>query len=395
MKRFTNLPHGILIFVVAFIIVSRLYLPKNDNNIWWIIWTQVILIGKNDLLLGASLLSIILFMPLSGEKQRYHLPGLAVSSMLALSIKPNATLLVLFVWGVTLFYLNRSQNLKTAIKSLSLQVLLVLPGVLWAFRNLAAMGSLFKSNAAKLSGLSIAANLSNPYFYKHIPFQLYLILAITLVTVIAALLWRKIRLPVLIGLVLLLTFALTPASAFLGNNHQPTQIAWRFAVGLLAYQAVLLLMLLGPAINKIYDWFAPRLIFSVFIAVLVIGLDAIGLIRNRNLFENIPGGDLVLRDQFREAVGVDGYFSAYDYAKKNVHKSTIIVENGLPYYLYDQHFTNTVTRSQDAAYFVAFKTAWTAGRKEGFPEMILQPSWEQTWQLVYEDSQGRVYKRKP
>ncbi len=394
-KRSTALPHGIIIFIVALIIVSRLYLPKNDNNIWWIIWTQVILIGKNDLLLGASLLSIILFMPLSGEKQRYHLPGLAVSSMLSLSIKPNAALLILFVWGVTLFYLIHSQNLKTAIKSLSLQVLLVLPGVLWVFRNLAAMGSLFKGNAAKLSSLSIAANLSNPYFYEHIPFQLYLVLAITLATMIAALFWRKIRLPAMLGLALLLAFALTPASAFLGNNQQPTQIAWRFAVGLLAYQAVLLLILQETAINKIYDRFAPQLIFSVFIAVLVIGLGAIGLIRNRNLFENVPGGDLVLRDQFREPVGIDGYFSAYDYAQKNVTKSTIIVENGLPYYLYDEHFTNTVTRSHDAAYFVTFKTAWTAGRKEGFPEMILQPDWEETWQLVYEDSQGRVYKRKP
>jgi hypothetical protein len=111
--------------------------------------------------------------------------------------------------------------------------------------------------------------------------------------------------------------------------------------------------------------------------------------------EPVPGGDLVLRDQFKSSVGLNGYFSAYDYVQKNVHNSIVIVENGLPYYLYDNNLTNSVTRSHDADYFVAFKTAWTAGRKEGFPEMISDPNWDQTWQLVYQDPEGRVYKRKP
>lgn len=394
-RRFTELPHGMIVFVVALISVSRLYLPQNDNNIWWILWTQIILIGKNDLLLGASLLSIILFMPLPGEKQHSYLPGLAVSSMLALSIKPNAALLVLFAWCLALFFLVRSQGLQAAVKKLSLYALLTLPGLLWAFRNLIAQGTLFKENASKLSRLSMAANLNNPYFYEHIPIQMYLVLAIALVPIIAALFRKRIMLPALIGLILLLTFVLTPASAFLGNNQQPAQIAWRFAVGLLAYQAVLLLILFGPTINKIYAWFSARLIFSIAIASLILGLGAISLYRNQNLFETVPNGDLVLHDQFRESVGVNGYFSAYDYVQKNVHNSTIIVENGLPYYLYDDKFTNTVTRAHDSDYFVAFKTAWTAGREEKFPEMILHPDWEKTWQLVYEDSEGRVYKRKP
>jgi hypothetical protein len=393
--RFTRLPHGLVIFLVALLTISRLYLPKNDNNIWWIIWTQVILIGKNDLLLGAALLAIVLFTPSGDEKERSYLPGLAVSSMLALSIKPNAALLVVFAWGVGLFFLARSQGVKIAFKTLAVQALLVLPGILWAFRNLFALHSLFKSNAARLSSWSIAANLTNPYFFEHIPTQLYLVLGIVLVTMLAALFWKKIRLPALIGLVLLLTFALTPASAFLGNNQQPTQIAWRFAVGLLAYQAVLLLVLLEPVIRKIYAWVAPRFVFSALVIFLAVGIGAVGLRLNRGLLEYKPGGDWVLRDQFEQPVGVNGYFSAYDYVQNNAQKATVIVENGLPYYLYDEHLTNTVTRSRDADYFVAFKTAWIKGRKEGFPEMISQPEFEQNWELVYEDSEGRVYKRKP
>lgn len=395
MARFTRLPHGMMIFLVAILTLSRLYLPKNDHNIWWILWTQVILIGKNDLLLGAALLAIVLFTPSGDEKERSYLPGLAASSMLALSVKPNAALLVIFAWGLGLFFLARAQGLKTALKTQAFYALLVLPGLLWAFRNLAAMNSLFKDSAARISSWSIAANLTNPYFYNHIPAQFYLVLGIALLSALAALFWQKIRLPALIGLVLLVTFVLTPASAFLGNTQQPTQIAWRFAVGLLAYEAVLLLILIDPLIKKAYDWFAPHLIFSALIIILILGLGAVGLRRNRGLLEYIPGGDLVLRDQFEQPVGVDGYFSAYDYVQKNAQNATVIVENGLPYYLYDENLTNSVTRSRDADYFVAFQTAWRKGRKEGYPEMIFQPEFEQNWELVYQDSEGRVYKRKP
>jgi hypothetical protein len=397
-RRFTNLPHGMIVFVVSLIMVSRLYVPQNDNNIWWIIWTQVVLIGKNDLLLGAMLLSIVLFTPrrMEDAQQNAYLPGLAISSMLALSVKPNAALLVLFSWALALLFLGLAQGWQTAFKKLFLYGLLILPGVLWSLRNLIAMGSLFKENASKLSGFSIAANLTNPYFYDYIPTQLYLVLLIALLPLIVAPFWRKMVVPALIGLILLLTFAFTPASAFLGNNQQPTQIAWRFAVGLLAYQAIMLLMLFGPIIRKVHDWLSVRLVFSVLAVGFILGLGAFGLYRNQNLFsETVPNGDLVLRDQFRASVGVDGYFSAYDYVQKNVRNATVIVENGLPYYLYDKPFTNSVTRSRNADYFVAFQTAWIAGREEAYPEMIFQPEFEQNWELVYEDSEGRVYKRKP
>lgn len=395
MARFTRLPHGMIIFLVALLTISRLYLPKNDNNIWWVLWTQVILIGKNDLLLGALLLAIALFTPPGDDENNAYLPGLAATSMLALSVKPNAALLVVFAWGMGLLLLARSQGLRTALKTQAGYALLVVPGLLWAFRNLVAMRSLFKDSAARLSSWSIAANLTNPYFYEHIPAQFYLVVGIALISALAALFWRNIRLPALIGLVLLLTFALTPASAFLGNNQQPTQIAWRFAVGLLACQAILLLILLGPGIRKAYTWAAPRWVFATLILALSAGLGAFGVWSNRRLLEYRPGGDWVLRDQFEQPVGVNGYFSAYDYVQKNAQNATVIVENGLPYYLYDENLTNTVTRSRDADYFVAFQTAWVKGRPSGYPEMIFRPEFEQNWELVYEDSEGRVYKRKP
>ena len=136
-------------------------------------------------------------------------------------------------------------------------------------------------------------------------------------------------------------------------------------------------------------------IASILAAFMVLLFSLASVYLHRELFETNTRGDLVLRDQFKESVGVNGYWSAYEYVQQNVHNATVIVENGLPYYLYDEKFTNSVTRSHDADYFVAFKTAWNSGKKEEFPEMILAPEWEETWQLIYEDGQGRVYQRKP
>ena len=396
--RFTRLPRGLITLLVAVLILSRLFFPKIDSNIWWIIWTQVILIGKNDLLLAAALLSVALFMPVGTEqdgKHRFFLPGLAAASMIALSVKPNSALLVLFVWGVVLFQMIRSGQIHAFIKALVGAALLVLPGVLWAVRNLVGLHALFSENTLKLGGLSIAGNLSNPFLYKHIPSQLVIVLALMFMTLGAALFWRRLGLYTLAGFVFFLTFVLTPASAFLGNNQQPAQIAWRFGVGLLAYQFVFLLVLLEPVIVRIYEWLAARALFAVGCIVLAVVFSAWGFWKGADLLDPVAHGELILQDQFPAPVGVDGYFSAYDFVHQKIHNSVVIVENGLPFYLYDRGFTNTVTRSRPADYVVAFKTAWTPGKQEAYPESISQPGWDAKWQLIYEDAQGRVYQRKP
>ncbi len=105
-----------------------------------------------------------------------------------------------------------------------------------------------------------------------------------------------------------------------------------------------------------------------------------------------PEKAFVLHDQYDHSVGVNGYNSAYDYVQKNIHHSVVIVENGLPYYLYDAGLTNSVTRSRPADYEVFLQTAWLG--EGGYPDTLGQPEWAQKWQLVYEDPEGRVYQRK-
>ncbi len=90
---------------------------------------------------------------------------------------------------------------------------------------------------------------------------------------------------------------------------------------------------------------------------------------------------------------MDGYYSAYDYVQKNIHNSVVNVENGWPFFLYDPQFTNSVTRSRPAGYLVYIKTSWS-GEEPSYPGYLDQPEWASEWQLVYEDPEGRVYKRK-
>jgi len=112
----------------------------------------------------------------------------------------------------------------------------------------------------------------------------------------------------------------------------------------------------------------------------------------RDLLETYPEKVIVLHDEYDHPVGVDGYYSAYDYVQKNVHNSVVIIENGLPFYLYDAGLTNTVTRSRPADYILYLQTAWTGPR--GYPDMLAGGDWAKTWRLIYEDEEGRVYQRR-
>ena len=243
-----------------------------------------------------------------------------------------------------------------------------------------------------LSAWSIASNLTNPYFYKYIPQHLYIVLAIIVLAGLVSIFKRSLRFDVIIALVLLITFALTPATAFFGSTQERTQIAWRFALALLAYILLLLMALFEPVILPVYRWIARKNFVAIPLALFVLAFGSWCVWSQRDLLETYPENKIVLHDQFRQSVGVDGYHSAYDYVQKNVRNSIVIIENGLPYYLYDLNFTNSVTRSRPADYLVYLQDPWTA--EGGYPETLGQSEWSQTWSLVYEDAEGKVYQRR-
>jgi hypothetical protein len=349
------------------------------------------LIGKNDVLLAAALLAILLHTPTSRQGPFFPF-GLALASMVALSIKPNAALVVLFAWSLMLFFLWRSRQLRAYRKQLLLGGFVILPGGFWIVRNLVAQGMLFSPGTLHLSAWSIASNLTNPYFFEYIPQHLYIVLGIIVLAALISVFKRSLRIDVIIVLVLLITFALTPASAFFGSTQERAQIAWRFALALLAYILLLLMALFEPVILPVYRWIARTNFVAIPLALFVLAFGSWCVWSQRDLLATYPKNEIVLHDQYRQSVGVDGYYSVYDYVQKNVRNSVVIIENGLPYYLYDPGFTNSVTRSRPADYIVYLQTPWI--NEGGYPETLDQPEWSQTWLLVYEDTQGRVYKRR-
>lgn len=393
--RFTWLPREVIALLVSFITISFLLFPKVGSNPWWVLWTQVSLVGKNDLLLGAAMLAVALFIPLSaGKEARSHIPGLTVASMIALSVKPNAAPLVALAWLALLYFLWRAGQLSASWRWLSMGILAVLLGLLWVPRNLLAIHSLVGETGLKLAGKTILANLNEPAFYRHIEFPFLFTCAVVVAAFVFAIFSKRLSfVQALAALVLLLTFIVTPASAIPAGGKQAV-IAWRFALALLPLVFVLLLVFFEQPLNRVYVWVSTRRAPSMTVALVVLALAGWAVWAHADLLALNPKGDIVLRDAFREAVGVDGYHSAYDFAQKNIHNAVVLVENGEPYYTYDTGFTNSVTRSRPADYAVVFQTEKASG-ESGYPEMVSTPEWGQTWNLIYEDSQGRVYRRKP
>jgi len=270
-----------------------------------------------------------------------------------------------------------------------------LPGLLWVFRNLFALHTLFTQASMKLAAWSIASNLTNPNLYKYIPVYLYFFLALTGLTVILAILRKRITLPAALTLVVLLIgFVVTPASAFHGNADSRAEIAWRFAIAFISYALLLLLVIISPLLKKLIDWVSRYRAALLLLAIGALALSGFFFWRMRQLVRYVPENAIILRDQFEQSVGTDGYYSAYDYARKNIHNATITVDNGLPFYAYDSGFTNATACSGHADYFIVFNTDWAKGDPGEYPEYVSTADWVKDWDVVYEDSQSRVYRRR-
>jgi hypothetical protein len=401
-RRYTRLPPGLLSFLSSALLLSGAF--PVESNLWWIYKHLVYTIGKNDLFLGAALLAVIFHAPIGPQRNQTssHPFGLAFTSMIALSIKPNAAFIVVFVWLWSLivwrhpFFSRRSQRRRPWTLMLILLAFGLMPGILWLLRNYVAMRAFFSEGVMELQKWSIASNLANPFFYRYIPRNLIVLSGLLVVAFLLSLIIKRPSRS--LGATFLLLFAsfiVTPASAFLNDTQTPTQIAWRFAVALLAYCFLVLLNLLGPLLVRVYDWILGKWWAWSPSAILVLLFTGWLVWDNQALLVPNPKNAIVLRDQFREPVGVDGYHSAYDYVQQNIRDSVIHVDNGLPFYLYDLQFTNSTTHQRQMDYYVVFKTTWFNGMEAGYPEHIDTAEWEANWKLIYEDSQGRVYQRQP
>ncbi len=405
-RRLSDLPGGLLALLTVVLLISgRVTLAYNP---WWIYSDLMYTIGKNDLLAGTLTLLALLFAPIARQttKPSYHWPALSLVTFLALCTKPYAAYVLLPIW--LLVFWREYQRTRPALpwKSFLLASLIVLPSIWWVVRNLLVLGVIFPPDVLEMQQWSILSNLTNPFFYNYLPRNFVFVLVISGVLLLIGLLRKRIGSTfLLVQFLLLIAFIATAETAFFRDTQKPTVIAWRFGIALLGWVFLSLLILLEPLLLRLARvLLRPRLVAPL-LALLLVGLTTFLIWNDRSLLRYVPENGIVLRDQFREPVGQNGYHSVYDYAQKNIRNSVIQVENGLVYYAYGPGYTNSPTKLQypwgipervpqlTPQYFLILERAWMGG-ESGYNESLNTPEWAQRWELIYEDGEGRLYRRR-
>ncbi len=396
--RFSRIPPSILLFLTTMMVKSGSIVK--GLNIWQVFRLEIITVGKNDLFVAAAILSMLLFFPLDGNgkpKSKYFFP-FSLASMLAISIKPNAIIVTVILWAAVVWSSIRQikKNEETGgpdLRKWPLNFLLIAPGGLWVVRNLIFQGAVFSSDVLMGTASSILSNIRNPVFYSHIPGQLLLISGLVFaITILGFIKPKFFQWHAFFSVLLYLALLVTPHVIVFEYKETPVQFNPRFAEALIAYLFVILLVLLELPIHQILKWFYPNQ-FTRFLFLLCFVITVSGtLFAFRGTLRLRPENDIIRRDQYREAVGVDGYYSVYDFVQKNVRDSVVWVENGLHYYVYGRDYSNSVSRKTKPDYIVVIKTDWFGlggfDAPRYFPE-----NWRDIFEIVYEDSHGVVVKR--
>lgn len=388
-RRVTHLDGGLLMLLIVMLILSdKLF---QFMNLWRVFTLDIYTVGKNDLFVAASLLAALWYFFEAQKDFKQGILGFSLASSLAASIKPNTLYVLLPLWIFLLIGVGRKQLGK-----LLAYALLMIPGLLWLVRNLILLGSPASAEAVRLSEWSIIANLGNPYFYQNIPKNLVLIVFLIALEVIIAVLMKKKehKWNAIIAAVLFVGFICTPVTAYFGETDTLPSINWRFGETLLVWMGILVFNDIALLIQKIKQ----KEQFPEFVCILLAGVVLTGssvfLYSQRATLQAVPQNAIILHDQFWESVGMDGCWSAYDYVQKNVHDSVVWVENGLPFYLYDADFTNTVSRQGEPDYVVGFKKDWFGDGYQDYPDLIKELIQDPAYEMVYQDGEGLVLKRK-
>jgi len=374
--KFTRIPPALLLLTVSVIILSG-FLPF--FNPWFYLRYIIFTVGKNDLLVTAAILSAIIFTPSGKNNTQVDWIGLGLSSSIALSIKPNSGLLIIFFWVVSFLQLRKIQRLKIIFKSMIPGILLALSGGLWILRNLIAQGKIFQENTYQISNYSIISNITNPDFYLHIPNELKFSMFVFVLSIIFTLLkitkisWRDI----ILFFFAFLTFILTPASS---DPSNPTLLAWRFGIVLLIFQLVILMMMIEPILLFILNWVIPKKYLLTGFLVVVSTPILLFIFWQRDLVRVVPEKSTILERPYVDADAK--YPSVFDFVNDNIHDAIVWVEGAQSFYAYDPKFTNSVTRNLPADFII-------------FVDREDNDIWIDTenWTEIYHDARGMIFMR--
>jgi hypothetical protein len=402
-RRYTRLPGGLLLFGICLVFLSELYIVR--GNPFYILLDQAFMIGKNDLFLAVGVAAAVVHAPAGwaggpASAHRAHLPGLTYATLLVLASKPAGMFVVAPLWLPVLWsWWQKWRGTKRfPARELVFAAALILPGGMWIVRNLVIIKTIFPEGVWVMNEWSIANNLTNPFFYAHLPRNFLFLLGVLLLALVSFA-WR--RKPgwrvMLIFVVLIVAFVFTPESGFQKTTEEPTRVAWRLGVALVIYELVVLGVVFEGAIQRGLDWLRGRRAAWMLLAGLAVVGSLIIVWTSWGHLRLNPGNDIVLRDEFREAVGVDGYHSPYDFVQRNIHNSIVEINGGVFYYIYGPGYNNRPTKGQyplgrasmlpqlEAQYYVVIPHG------DAFPTSA---AWDAKWKLIYQDPAGLVFERR-
>ena len=365
-----------------------------------IIFPQVMNVGKNDMLLSLTVLMAICHAPVGDE--RFHPIGLAFATMLSLATKATGLYILFYLWGLVMlnWYQHFRKNswrdyLHPAM--FLLVIALMFPGGLWVIRNYLVLGNLFTWEVDTFFQTSIFANLDNPALYNSPrTYSLYNAAGLIVVAIIASILHKQLKWQMAgTVLVIALTFAITPLSAFLTiNDLDYLDVQWRFVMHGIVMLWVIAIVIMSPLIRWIYDrvvsqkalrYLASGLVILA-IPVLFIGIGVDDLFSyDANQWEKMD--DPTLQDN-----------SIYD-ALETLDQGTIYVENvaWLSLLIRNPGLNITELRyplGQADVYpvpeidYIAF-----VARYSDEPSSLIYNA--EDWELIFEDKTGQIYRRIP
>ena len=399
-NRYSRIQSEYIFFLVVAIISSYDIIRFTNLNPFMIFRVLAYTIGKNDFFLAALMIAAIYFAPIGPDHRKFNLLGLGMTSALICCTKPNGVFFLGFVWILALIrqiaiWREQREAKKTDLAIWGTVIILILIGSLWVVRNLVVQGAIISSDTLELQNSSILANLFNPLFYRSLGLIPLMISLLFLITLLASFFVKRIHwsIPSTFG-VLIVSFIITPATLYFGASSQDLAIIfWRLGFYMLVYEVPILFLLLDP----VFVWILqPKnlligKIVNVSLSFFMVAISLIACYQNYSRLLLDKTNTVVLRDQYTQSVGVDGYYSAYDYVRKNVTHSVVWVDNGLPFYIYGNPLTNSVTHLKPADYQLFLQTNWNG--QSGFPAYLNTDAWNKEWTLVYSDNEGRVYKR--
>lgn len=399
LKRATSLPEPILLLAAVLVF----FIPDY--------YSQALTVGKNDLFLSATVLAAVLHSPASLKRGDHaaHPVGLALAVLLSIGTKASAHVVLVFLWLLVFveWFLQWRSGALSLGRVVGLAVLcgaIMFPAGLWVLRNVIIMGRFFSPEVSAFFAGSIAANLGNPSLYTGGAESLLLVVASAAVILLLLLLafigrWRS-------GVALLLmwmAFFIAPLGAFHISAPQVLHIEWRYTTHSFLYAFVILVMLVqGPILRLIrYVEARPALRLGISAGLFGLPLVVLLILGPGDLLGRNDTNGRVLSDPYADPIGVDGYWSVYDYVQQEIRGSVIYYDWAQAFYLYDRpDLTNTIAAPNiyplglpdlielpPADYVVI-------GRMREFILPSIQAVLDAgEWEIVYDDGEGIVYRR--